>query len=954
MTVLLQASLTGGELPPSLYGMVDLAWYKNCLKTCRNFVVQPYGGIKNRSGSRYITELKTSTTKARLIPFSFSTTQNYVLEFGNLYVRIIANGVLQTYGATPPSAWVTATTYLTGSYVRNGGIDYYCLFDHTSAATFAADLASVYWYALAQSASTGAILEMPTDYLESELQKLKFTQSADVLTVVHPNHPPMQLSRYSATKWTFLEQSLNKGPFQNVNTDTGVSVWASANEGTVTISSSGPLFYAKHVGMLFYVEQKDFGVSWLPGVVKAVNDIVRSGGNYYIARNAGTTGQNIPIGTSDNWNDGGVSWGYVHNGFGVARITGVTNSTTATAYVLSRIPDGTSTAGFIAAINVASSAVGADGTITITLNHSLTAGTSGVGLVNISMRDLPAIDVTMSYTVLTTGATGTIKLYPKSLVSIHKFSPPSGGANSASYKWAFGAFGDPALGDATNGFGPGYPGAVTYFQQRLCFAGSNSSPDTVWTSKTANYSDFGTSFPILDDDSVVYTLAGNQVNAIKSLLQLDKLLVLTNGSVWATGSGQQTDVLSPGNIGVKLQGYTGVSELPPLGIGGSALYVQEKGQVVRDLNYQWANDAYTGQNLTARGSHLTDGHYLTEWTFQQSPTSCVWMVREDGTLLGLTYLREQEVAAWHRHDTDGLYESVCCVSEGQEDVLYVIVRRTINGAVKRYVERFETRLVTDIRDAFFVDCGVTYDNRNTSATTITLSGGTLYDSTELITLTASASTFQYPATTDVDDQIVLEDADGVPYQITITSTTSTTVATGRPISAVPVAQRSATANWSWARNTLGSLGHLEGKEVAILADGLVQDRKTVTAGVVTLDYPAVRVQIGIPYDSDAETLALAPATPETIRGNFKMVSVLRAILQESRSLWAGPSATKLFEAKTRTVADGFTTPPNLISDVVEIRLNSTWDRNGTTLIRHSDPTPIGVLALMPEVTVGGS
>lgn len=936
-------------------------------------MVHPYGGIKNRSGSRYVCEVKDSSKKVRLIPFSFSSSQTYVLEVGEGYIRMVTNGGQLTYGSTPPSAWLTATVYAVGNIRRNGGLDYYCKLPHTSG-TFATDLAAGKWLLLGDSGSTGAILEVPTGYLGSDLPTIKYTQSADVLTTVHQNHAPSQLSRYSATTWTFLPQTLNYGPFQNINTDNTLAVWTSANVGTVTVSANRDLFRAKHVGSLFYMEQKDFGISWLPGVAVVLGDIRRSGNNYYKALGPGTTGQNIPVGTGNHWNDGGVDWQYLHAGFGVARIKSVESPTSATMEVISRLPDGTTTSGFLTSIVVTACAGTAEGYIDGTATaHGLTVGTYGVAKIVLDANSAPVtpLDPTHAVCDYIVKDTNTITFYyPRSSTVIEgssdagpvwvnytntvaSFQPPAAGNNAASYKWAFGAFGSPAVGDATYGYGPGYPAAVTYYQQRLCFGGTPTAPDTLWTSKTGNYSDFGQTPAVQDSDSVVYSLGGNQVNAIRSLLQLNKLLIQTSGSLWATGSGQQSDVLTPSNINAKLQGYDGISDLPPLGVGGSVLYVQDKAQIVGDLSYQWATDAYAGQNLTARGSHLVDGHTIVDWTFQQAPLNVIWMVRDDGVLLGLTYLKDQQVAAWHRHDTDGLYESVCCVSEGREDVLYVVVKRTINGVVKRFIERFDTRVVTDIRDAFFVDCGLTMDNRNTTATTITLSGGTNYDSTELITLTASAPLFVYPGTSDVGDQIVYTDADGIPYQVTIESTSSSTVAHGRPLSTVPAGFRTATASWAWARNTI-PVAHLEGKEIAVLADGyVVSPRPTVTGGVITLVNPAVRAQIGLPYNCDAETLPLAPNTQESVRGNYKLVNVLRVVVQETRSLWAGPDSTKLYEAKTRTQPD-YMTPPNLISDVAEVRLNSTWERNGTTLIRHSDPTPVGLLALMPEVSIGGA
>lgn len=971
MTTLLQASLTGGELPPSLYGMVDLAWYKNCLATCRNFEVYPYGGIRNRSGSRMVTEVKNSAKRVRLIPFSFNQQQTYVLEVGEGYTRIISNGAPLLIEPTA-TAWAAYTKYSAGAVVVESGSLYRRLVDGVSAATFVADF--FYW----EPVSTTTVVEVVNYYAEADLRSINYTQSADVLTLVHNNYKPRNFNRASATSFTFTDATPSTGPFQEMNVDKTITVRASANEGVVTLSASADLFYAKHVGMLFKLEQKDFGISWLPGVVTNREDIRRSGGNYYVALTSGTTGQNIPIGTDDHWNDGGVDWGYLHNGFGVARIIEITDAKTAKADVILRLPDGSISAGFAPSIPATASIAHASGWIEATASTiALPLGSYGTCLATLSNDyGSSAVELSVGYRVLSVGGTTSQVLfeYPRTstiietgggegastivpvVYTVDSFKPHLSSGATASHKWAFGAFGSPTVGDATNGYGPGFPAAVTYYQQRLCYAGTLDQPDSIWTSKTGAFADFGQSMPVLDDDSVVYTLASNQVNAIRSLLQLEKLLLLTDGSVWATGTGQQTDVLTPGNIGVKLQGYQGVANLPPLGIGNSALYVQEKGQVVRDINYQWANDAYTGQNLTARGSHLIDGHTIVEWAFQQSPLSTVWMVREDGVLLGLTYLREQEVAAWHRHDTDGEYESVCVVSEGAEDVLYVVVKRVINGVTKRFIERFDTRVVTDIRDAFFVDCGLSFDGRNTTSTTIALSGGTDYDDSEVITLTASSATFQYPATTDVGDHIVYEDpSDGALYRVEILDTASATVAHGRPMGTVPVAFRSATTAWGWARNTLAGLGHLEGKEVAILADGVEQPRATVVSGTVTLQTPAVRAHVGLPYDCDAETLPLAPQTPgQTIRAANKLVSVLRAVVNECSSLWAGPDADSLLQTENRVLNSGREVPVNLVTGIVEIRLNSTWERNGQTLIRHSSPTPVNILALMPEVDVGGA
>src|SRR5574340_510915 len=358
MSSFIQASLSGGELNPALHGMVDLAFYKNSLKTQRNFITKPYGGIVNRPGSRYI------------------------VEFGVGYLRILYLGVAQVYASPGPSAWVTATSYAIGDYVAQSGVYYYCLEAHTSG-TFATDLAASKWYALTMVGSAG-ILEIPTSYTAGDLASLKFTQSADVLTVCHPSYPPMQLSRFSATKWTFQPQTLDLGPFQVLNVDKSSSVWSSANVGIVTLTSNKAIFTSAKVGSLFYLEQKDLGQAWEPGKAVSINDVRRAGGKYYLALTAGTTGQNIPAGTDDHWNDGGVDWSYLHSGFGIARITAVAgDGLSCTATVVRRLPDGSTTPGYASEVNLGAPAQDGNWTKFTVTAHGLPAGFYGTALVNL-------------------------------------------------------------------------------------------------------------------------------------------------------------------------------------------------------------------------------------------------------------------------------------------------------------------------------------------------------------------------------------------------------------------------------------------------------------------------------------------------------------------------------------------------------------------------------------------
>src|SRR5690606_2976178 len=189
-----------------------------------------------------------------------------------------------------------------------------------------------------------------------------------------------------------------------------------------------------------------------------------------------------------------------------------------------------------------------------------------------------------------------------------------------------------------------------------------------------------------------------QVNVIRELVPMADLVILTAGGEWR----MVTDgVVAPTTISLRPQSYRGAADYRAEVIGNTALYIQAQGTAIRDLYYTFAEDGYNGADLTLLADHLFHGHAVDSIDFHQTPYSILWAVRDDGALLSCTYLREQEVLGWARHDTgDGdAFEDVCVIPEGDEDACYVVVRRTINGATKRYVERFATRRLTDIREA---------------------------------------------------------------------------------------------------------------------------------------------------------------------------------------------------------------------------------------------------------------
>src|SRR6185436_59188 len=196
-----------------------------------------------------------------------------------------------------------------------------------------------------------------------------------------------------------------------------------------------------------------------------------------------------------------------------------------------------------------------------------------------------------------------------------------------------------------------------------------------------------------------------------------------------------------------------------------------------DIGFDFEVEGYKPVELGMWSPHLTAGYTITDWAYQKTPQSIVFMIRSDGDLLGLTYVKDQQYVAWHRHDTDGTFEAVCTVPDSTEYRPYFVVKRTINGETKRHVEQMQVRffLEGNIEAQAFMDNSIGFDGTNTGGTTLTLSSAGTYTVNDVITLTASVATF---ASTDIGVKYQITSATGVVVTFTITGFTSTTVVTG--------------------------------------------------------------------------------------------------------------------------------------------------------------------------------
>lgn len=296
-----------------------------------------------------------------------------------------------------------------------------------------------------------------------------------------------------------------------------------------------------------------------------------------------------------------------------------------------------------------------------------------------------------------------------------------------------------------------YPAATTYHEQRRWFAGTNNKPQVLFATRTGTEANLTSSIPSRDADGMELRIAASQYNRILHLVALSDLIAFTAGGEFRIYS-EGAPAITPTSVTIKPQGYAGSSNVQPVVTTGSILYVQAQGSRIRELSYSWEANAYRTVDAAIMAPHRFNGYSVRDLAYSRAPDSIAWVVRNDGVLLGLTYVPDQQVYGWHAHDTDGQFESVCVIPESNEDVLYAVVRRTIGGSPLRYIERLRTRIFTAQEDAFFVDSGLTY----AGAPATTISGLTHLNGKEVDiladgavhprrTVTGGSITLDYPA-----------------------------------------------------------------------------------------------------------------------------------------------------------------------------------------------------------------
>lgn len=508
-----------------------------------------------------------------------------------------------------------------------------------------------------------------------------------------------------------------------------------------------------------------------------------------------------------------------------------------------------------------------------------------------------------------------------------------------------------------------FPQVSSYFQQRLVFAnGGVNNADRFWMSKPGTDFNFDNSNPSQADDSLDARLVSLEVNEIKSMIPMPSgLIMLTTKGAWqvsggAGGVATQGGPVTPTSLTATPQAYVGANDVPPILINYDIMYVQQKGSIIRDLTYNIYANIYTGNDVSVMSNHLFYNHLIREWAYAEEPFKVVWAVRDDGTLLSLTTLKEQELLGWARHDTLGYFRSVCTVTEGPVDATYVVVERPypLGGpfATVQQVERLHERTFNfGAEDAFCVDAGISTSPNLPSGTLSVVLGGVddaTFQSTDAV---FSAGMVGWIIRVGGGKLKITSVANNFSGNAKVVQKI-TNLVPDDPLGRVAIAP---TGSWSVDRpiQVLHGLDHLEGQEVSVLADGGVVVGMTVQGGSITLPQPASKVVVGLGFQAQLQTMYLdLGQEANTIQGKRKKVAALTVRARDSRGLKAGRTFAHLTPIKEMNRTTIMGQPQPLITADERIIMDPLWDVPGQICLQVDDPLPVTVLGVIPEVIIG--
>lgn len=647
----LRNNFSGGEWTSLLDARSDLQKYDSACITFQNFRPLPWGGATYRPGTKFIGYAKYADRICRLLPFNYSTSLSFIIEMGDLYMRFWnSNGSAVTVSPSGLPTWASMTPYKRGDWVVRLGNTFYCIADVTSATAPEAD--TTHW-------SDQNVMEVPSPYTVGQLRAVQIKQINAQLRLVHPAVTPQTLTYTGLNlSWTMAATAFKYPVLRDQNATQAIKLNVAAITGATTlVSNTAGTFNAQHVGSYWELQH-----------LRPSSSVILDLDNQAI----GTPVQSASIQMNGAWTftTSQFWWGTVQ----VQR--SIDNGTTWTVIreFTAKSDQNFSTSGTEPAPQIGFPAVLYR--IQYTQAGLPFAGAVWVGAAPsqyaFAQAALESQDAYVAGLVLVTGFTDSQHVSATVIIA-----PQSA---DLTYLWSEGAFSTYR----------GFPTTIGFYEQRLLYSGTTSQANTVWGSVTGDFDNF--QFSDNDDGAVAFQPAVCQQNPTAWLATLGRIHLGTSGEEIIMASGNFDEALTPSNVTMRAQSFYGSTPIQPIQLQNSILFVERNGQRVREmreLSPYVAQTDFVAPDLTLLAEHITKPG-IVEMDFGRLPDPLAYFVRSDGVMAVCTYNREQNVTAWARYVTAGLYESVAAVFGSPEDVIWTSVARAVGtgGSTLRCIEAF--------------------------------------------------------------------------------------------------------------------------------------------------------------------------------------------------------------------------------------------------------------------------
>jgi len=473
-----------------------------------------------------------------------------------------------------------------------------------------------------------------------------------------------------------------------------------------------------------------------------------------------------------------------------------------------------------------------------------------------------------------------------------------------------------------------YPSCVTFFEERLGWAATDNEPVTVWLSKSGDFENMTSG--TLDDSALKFSINSDGVNRIRWMVPQNFLFLGTVDAEWRFGGATPSDPITPSSVNAKRQSGNGSKNISAILVGDIIIYVQYHGRKIFQFNYTLETDSYVSSPLTKLARHITKGKII-DMAYQQEPDPVVWFVRGDGILLTMTYYVAEKVVAWSRHITDGKYESVAVIHGPNEDEVWTSVLR----GTKRTIEYFMPREFGEKEDAFFVDCGLTFDGGDPVEIT-----GASRTNPVVISYTGTDPVNGWEVyITDISG---MDEINGNTYIVAnVNGTANTFELSG--IDGTNYGTFVSGGKFRRVENKFSGLDHLEGKTVDVCVDGAAHTPCSVVNGEITLAGYYNKIHAGLPYSMKLKPVKLEiQAMTGSSQAKIKRIEALTVRFYNTIGCKAG-------EAEDEVKDLIFGENAELFSGDISMEFKGDYGSSADIFFVHDQPLPCTILSIMPEL-----